>query len=65
MELACIMMCTCGGRVERLKDAIYYVLTSKQTIRFGGICNKCGQEVRVEKLITELHLMCPIEGKAH
>ena len=61
--VACVIHCSCSGRVERLVEGVAYVLTDKQTIVFGGICSQCGSPVQVEKPITTLMLHCPSSGK--
>ena len=44
---------------------MFYVLTDERTIIFLGVCETCGEGVRVEKPITDLLLHCPIEGRAN
>lgn len=60
MEMVgCRVQCKCGGHVELLDEGVYYILTENHTIIFRGVCNTCGDGVRVERDILSLMLSCP------
>lgn len=58
-DVACQIVCKCGGIVDRLDDGIYYILTEDKQITFRGYCNRCHQLVRVTKAILAMYLMAP------
>ncbi len=58
--IGCAIQCKCGGRVfQLLEDQAFYILTPRYTIIFRGICDSCGETVRVERDIRSLLLLCP------
>jgi hypothetical protein len=56
-------MCSCGGVATTLPDGVYYILTDAHEIVFRGICNQCGEGVRVTKPIVDLIMHCPMDDK--
>lgn len=58
--VGCHIACRCGGHATRLPDdEFFYVLTDENTIIFRGICNRCGEGVRVETPLMALIVRCP------
>lgn len=61
--IACIVKCSCGGKVEYLNDGVFYILTERNTVIFQGTCSSCLELVKVEREIATLFLMCPTEER--
>lgn len=58
--ISCIVQCKCGGiMTHTVHDGTWYHLTDNHYIVFHGICSICGKEVKVEKELTTLIMMCP------